>query len=104
MSMVSWTLQDAKNRFSEVVSAAEAGRAQLVTKRGRPAVYVLAASEYEAMREGETRNDERTFVEHLLAMPTRSAHVPDDVELFPRAEWTLRDVDFGEARDADLDD
>ena len=45
-----WPLQDAKNKFSDVVSAALAGEPQLVTRRGRPAVVVLPADEYERLR------------------------------------------------------
>ena len=38
-------VQDAKDRFSAVVDAALAGRPQEVTRRGRPAVVVLAAGD-----------------------------------------------------------
>ena len=34
--MVSWTLQDAKNRLSAVVNAALEGAPQTVTRRGGP--------------------------------------------------------------------
>jgi len=44
-----WSLQDAKNRFSAVVDAAIGGAPQRVTRRGRPAVVVLAADEYERL-------------------------------------------------------
>ena len=43
--MVEWPLQDAKNKFSAVVEAALAGEPQRVTRRGRPAVVVLAVEE-----------------------------------------------------------
>lgn len=42
-----WQLQTAKNRFSEVVACALAGTPQLVTRHGRPAVYVVAAETYD---------------------------------------------------------
>ncbi len=42
----SWTLRDARNRFGAVVEAARRGEPQLVTKRGTPAVVVLAVKEY----------------------------------------------------------
>ena len=48
--MTDWPLQDAKNRFSAVVDAALGGAPQRVTRRGRPAVVVLAAEEYERLR------------------------------------------------------
>lgn len=41
-----WQLQDAKNRFSEVVRRAESHDPQLVTKNGREAVVVLSVEDY----------------------------------------------------------
>ncbi len=84
--MTEWQLQDAKNRFSAVVDAALAGTPQCVTRRGKPAVIVLAVEEYERLR----RNGKAaapSFVEMLLAMPQ------DDGE-FERFPWKLRDVEF----------
>ena len=48
--MTEWPLQDARNRFSALVNAALAGELQLVTRRGRPVVVVLAVDEYERLR------------------------------------------------------
>ena len=66
--MLEWSLQDAKNRFSAVVDAALAGEPQKVTRRGKPAVVVIAVEEYERLRKREPDNTP-TFVEHLLAIP-----------------------------------
>lgn len=88
-----WSLQDAKNRFSAVVTAAEAGEPQLVTKRGRLAVVVLAAEEYARLREKDRLN-KPSFVEHILSAPKRPPEIPDDEELFPRLDLDPRDVDF----------
>ncbi len=44
-----WSLQDAKNRFSALVNAALTGEPQRVTRRGQPAVVVLAEEEYERL-------------------------------------------------------
>jgi prevent-host-death family protein len=63
-----WTLQDAKNRFSAVVEAALAGRPQEVTRRGRPAVVVLAAEEYRRLV-AEAAEHRESFAEHLLQFP-----------------------------------
>lgn len=63
-----WTLQDAKNRFSAVVEAALAGRPQEVTRRGRPAVVVLAVEEYERLVQVAAGRRE-SFAEHLLHFP-----------------------------------
>ena len=63
-----WTLQDAKNRFSAVVEAALAGRPQEVTRRGRPAVVVLAAEEYHRLV-SEAAEHRESFADHLLHFP-----------------------------------
>jgi prevent-host-death family protein len=44
-----WQLQDAKNRFSQVVRAAREGVPQWVTVHGKRAVVVLSSDEYEAL-------------------------------------------------------
>ena len=41
-----WPLQDAKNRFSEVVEVALTKGPQWVTRRGREAVVVVSAKEF----------------------------------------------------------
>ena len=42
-----WALQDAKNRFSEVVDAALRGKPQIVTRRGVETAVILSHAEYE---------------------------------------------------------
>ena len=85
MARRKWSVQDAKNRFSEVVNAARR-EPQTVTKHGKPAVVVLDAAEYERLRL-LGRAEAPSFVQHLLSIPQ------DDVE-FPREEVRLRDVEF----------
>jgi len=80
----SWSLQDAKNRFSAVVEAARRGKPQLVTKRGAPAVVVLAAEEYLRLKALDEQQAP-SFVDHLLA-------IPQDDEAFDRLEVELRDT------------
>jgi antitoxin Phd len=82
----SWTLQDAKNRFSAVVEAAQRGEPQLVTKRGAPAVVVVAVEDYARLRTCE-QAAQPSFVEHLLAMPR-------DDKSFERIEAEPRATDF----------
>ena len=41
-----WTLQDAKNRFSELARRAASEGPQFVTRHGREAVVVVSAEEY----------------------------------------------------------
>ncbi|HSA81635.1 MAG TPA: type II toxin-antitoxin system Phd/YefM family antitoxin [Geminicoccaceae bacterium] len=79
-----WSLQDAKNRFKAVVEAARGGRPQLVTKRGAPAVVVLAAEEYARLKALDEQRAP-SFVDHLLAMP-------QDDEAFDRLEVEPRDM------------
>ena len=80
--MTDWSLQDAKNRLSAVVDAALGGAPQRVIRRGRPAVVVLAADEYERLCRLEKANaptlagllldiprDDRDF--DRLSLPTR---------------------------------
>ena len=66
--MTEWPLQDAKNRFSALVNAALAGEPQLVTRRGQPAVVVLAVDEYERLRLLDNA-DAPTLGELLLEIP-----------------------------------
>lgn len=68
MPRSTWSVQDAKNRFSAVVEAARRAP-QTVTKHGRPAVVVVAADEYARLRRLERLNAP-SFADHLLAMPT----------------------------------
>lgn len=77
-----WTLQDAKNKFSAVVAAAERGEPQHVTKRGHSAVVVVSAEEYERLSK-LTPKPKKTFVEHLLSAPK----LPEGMEdLFDKKE------------------
>jgi antitoxin Phd len=80
-----WSVQDAKNRFSEVVEAARR-EPQTVTKHGKPAVVVLAAEEYERLRRLQ-RLKAPSFADLLLAMPTGG-------EDFERLEGRMRDPGF----------
>ena len=43
----SWALQDAKNRFDELVDTSLRDGPQIVTRRGTPVVVVAAAGEWE---------------------------------------------------------
>ena len=89
-----WTLQDAKNKFSEVVEAAQKGEPQHVTKRGLNAVVVLSAAEYERLAALDAE-PKKSFAEHLLNAPK----LPDDCQdLFDKPEpfefeWHEVDLD-----------
>ncbi len=66
--MTTWSLQDAKNRFSEVVTAARKSP-QTVTKHGKPAVMIVDVEEFERLTAHNKPADKRNFIEHLLAIP-----------------------------------
>ena len=55
-----WQLQEAKQRFSEVVRRALESGPQVVTRHGRAAVVVVAAGEFEAL--SGTRTDFKAFL------------------------------------------
>ena len=66
--MPEWLLRDARNKFSEVVNAALTGEPQLVTRRGRPVVVVLAVEEWERLRRLD-RSQAPSLGELLLEIP-----------------------------------
>jgi len=47
--MKTWKLEDAKNRFSELVRRTLAAGPQRVTRGGRDAVIVMSAADYERL-------------------------------------------------------
>ena len=59
-----WPLQDAKNRFSELVQRAKREGPQTVTLRGERAAIVLSAESYDALVA-----ERPSLVDHLLAGP-----------------------------------
>lgn len=80
---VHWQLQEAKQRFSEVVRQAEADGPQIVTRHGHEVVVILSADEYRRLRAGGS-----DFKEFLLAAPDldeldirRSDDLPRHIEL-----------------------
>ncbi|SHJ36291.1 prevent-host-death family protein [Bradyrhizobium lablabi] len=85
MTQRSWSVQDAKNRFSEVVEAARR-TPQTVTKHGKPAVVVVDVVEYERLRRLE-RARAPSFADMLLAMPQDNGDVP-------RRNVRMRDIEL----------
>lgn len=86
-----WTLQDAKNKFSEVVNAACAGMPQVVTRRGKPEVVILSVASYNRLlRPGASGPS--SFERLLLAMPQGQGEEREIEE--PRTELKLREVEF----------
>lgn len=79
-----WSVQDAKNKFSAVVDAAQHGKAQLVTRRGIPAAVVISVTEFEKLKQLESLQLP-SFVDHLLSMPADGGE-------FERMTAKLRDL------------
>jgi antitoxin Phd len=80
----SWKLEDAKARFSELVRLAHVEGPQAVTVRGRPAVVIVDAEEYERLT---AMRPKLSFVEFLESLPmagldlTREHDIGREVEL-----------------------
>jgi antitoxin Phd len=85
MARRTWSVQDAKNCFSEVVEAARR-KPQTVTKHGKPAVVIIGADEYERLRKLQ-HLQAPSFAEMLLAMPQ------GEIE-FERLNTEPRDIEF----------
>jgi prevent-host-death family protein len=62
--MHSWALQDAKNRFSEVVDEAISSGPQLVTRRGEPVVVIVPVATWRSMERPRP-----SFKEFLASAP-----------------------------------
>jgi antitoxin Phd len=80
--MVSWQLQAAKQRFSELVERARREGPQIVTKHGKDAVVVVSAEDYRRLR-----GDGPSLVEFIRGAPDLDALKLD------RAEDRGRDTD-----------
>ena len=74
MSRGEWSVQDGKNRFSELLEGARRAP-QTVTKHGKPVAVVVAVDEYERLRRLE-RLEAPTFAEALLRHAARRRRVP----------------------------
>jgi prevent-host-death family protein len=79
-----WQVQEAKQRFSEVIRAAESGEPQIVTKHGEEIVVIIDIAEYHRLR-GETVS----LMGYLRAEP----HVDDDLD-FERRRDRPREIDL----------
>ncbi len=83
MTDTDWSLQDAKNRFSALVDAAMKGVPQRVSRRGKSAVVVISADEYERLHQLE-KATAPSLAELLLAMPQDDGEF-ERLPLRPRA-------------------
>lgn len=79
-----WQLQDAKNKFSNLVDKAQHNGPQIVTKHGKDAVVVLSIDEYKKLIKPKV-----SLVSFFQTSPlakedldlTRSKELPRDIEL-----------------------
>jgi len=89
-----WQLQDAKNRFSQVVRAARDGVPQWVTVHGKRAAVVLSAEAYEEWQ--------RALLDKATPVPKMSLVEALRIEL-PEGGLTDDEVDNYFGRDRTLD-
>ena len=85
--MLDWQLQEAKNRFSEVVKRARDEGPQTVTVHGQRAAVVVSASDYDALVKPRM-----PFIDFLLS----DEPWPDDVvdTINDRSRDPGRDIEF----------
>jgi len=77
---VDWPLQDAKNRFSEVVQRARREGPQTVTLRGERAAVVLSAADYDNLV-----RDRPSLVDDLLSGPAWDDALADAIDARPKS-------------------
>lgn len=80
---MAWQLQDAKQRFSELVRKAENEGPQFVTRHGAEVAVLLSSADYKALA-----HDKPSLLDFLLTGPdisqldlTRSEDLPREVDL-----------------------
>jgi prevent-host-death family protein len=81
-----WQVQDAKQRFSEVVQRALDEGPQLVTRHGKEAVVILAADAYRQLTKTGLHPDFKTYLESspdfsLLELDSDVRDMPRPVDL-----------------------
>lgn len=91
---MSWQVQEAKQRFSEVLRAVKSGGPQIITRHGEEVAVIIDMAEYRRLTEPR-----RNFVEHLMAFPKLDM-TPGEPDVFAEIEAERkqdfpRDVDLG---------
>ncbi len=82
-----WQVQEAKQKFSELLRKVHSDGPQFVTKHGEEVAVVIDIEEYRHLR-----GEKKSFVDHLLATP----HV-GELEI-DRSKDLFRDIDFSDMR------
>lgn len=83
---MSWQVQEAKQRFSEVVRAAETGEPQIVTRHGEEIVVIIDISQYRHLRGGTM-----SLMDYLVAEPRIDVDIDLDIA---RRHDAPREVDL----------
>lgn len=89
---MAWQLQEAKQRFSELVHRAQTDGPQVVTRHGREVVVIIDFSEYWHLT--ERRKDFRDFLLSFPSMEDEAAAVFDEIAT-ERAKQLSREVELG---------
>lgn len=77
-----WQLQEAKNKFSQVVKQAQQGKPQYITVHGKPTAVIVSIEDYQKL------NQPPTTLSEALMMP-----LIEDLDL-SRDRDTGRDINF----------
>ncbi len=83
-----WKLQDAKNRFSEVVDKAIEKGPQTITRRGTPVAVVLSSAEYQRLAKPK-----KSLVQFFRDSPLAEIMKEHEVD-FTRSRDTGRKVEL----------
>ncbi|HET9256002.1 MAG TPA: type II toxin-antitoxin system Phd/YefM family antitoxin [Pseudonocardiaceae bacterium] len=91
---MSWQVQDAKQRFSEVLRAAEQGGPQIITRHGEEVAVIIDIAEYRRLT-----GPKRDFAEHVMAFP-KLCGTADEPDVFAeieaeRQQDVPREIDLG---------
>jgi len=95
---VNWQVQEAKQRFSEVLRAVEREGPQTITRHGEEVAVVVDIAEYRRLS-----GQPRTFVDHLLAFPKIDPPADGGPDVFDEIE-AERKKDFGREIDLGTDE
>ena len=67
-----WQLQNAKNKLSELINIASEGKPQLITKNGKPSVYVVKADDLNLYTNTES------IKKVIMDCPHKGFEIPQD--------------------------
>ena len=84
---MTYSVKDAKDKFSEIIRLAESGRPQIIRRRDRDVAVVVSMNEWR-----RAKGKRKTLVEVLRTSPMIGAELD-----FSRIEDLPRDIDLGDA-------